>query len=228
VLRVESTGNIDLSKRRVTSEEATAAETKYLNAKTVQSLMRHVATACEMDIEDVCKAISWPLYRSFNTAHEALRRLASGAADDVMAVISPNITPEMETALMEVVMKRLTPEPLKIRADVEVSCFGFTGVEAVRAALIKGRDASVTDAPLSIRLVAAPQYMITTSTFSKDLGLKTVEDCVSLIKEEIEKQGGKFVLKYKTQVVGNDDTIINETEEDEESGSEEESDVSDE
>lgn len=40
----------------------------------------------------------------------------------------PAVTPEVKDALVKNIRRRMTPQPLKIRADVEMKCFQFDGV----------------------------------------------------------------------------------------------------
>ncbi len=117
------------------------------------------------------------LYRLFGNAHEALRRVASGSGDDVLRQLrdSSKQAVAFEPSLLEIVRRKLTPQPVKIRGDIEVSCFSIAGVEAVKSALIVGKSASTVDVPISIRLVAPPQYMISTQTFDKDSGFKVYD-----------------------------------------------------
>lgn len=38
------------------------------------------------------------------------------------------VTPEIKDALVKNIKRRMTPQPLKIRADIEMKCFQFDGV----------------------------------------------------------------------------------------------------
>lgn len=38
------------------------------------------------------------------------------------------LTPEVKEAVIKNVRRRMTPQPLKIRADVELTCFAYDGV----------------------------------------------------------------------------------------------------
>ena len=38
------------------------------------------------------------------------------------------LTPEVKEAIVKNVRRRMTPQPLKIRADVELTCFTYDGV----------------------------------------------------------------------------------------------------
>lgn len=44
--------------------------------------------------------------------------------------------------------KRLTPQAVKIRADIEVSCFSYDGIDAVKEALINGQKCSTEEMPI--------------------------------------------------------------------------------
>lgn len=40
----------------------------------------------------------------------------------------PAMTEEVQDALIKNIRRRMTPQPLKIRADIELKCFQFDGV----------------------------------------------------------------------------------------------------
>lgn len=43
--------------------------------------------------------------------------------------------PQVREALLKNIKRRMTPQPLKIRADVELTCFQYDGIEHIRAAM---------------------------------------------------------------------------------------------
>lgn len=78
VLRVDrDKGYIDLSKRRVSEEEAHACEDRYNKSKLVHSIMRHVAETLEIDLEPLYQRIGWPLYRKYGHAFEAFKLIVA-------------------------------------------------------------------------------------------------------------------------------------------------------
>jgi len=78
VLRVDrDKGYIDLSKRRVSEEEAQACEDRYNKSKLVHSIMRHVAETLEIDLEPLYQRIGWPLYRKYGHAIEAFKLIVT-------------------------------------------------------------------------------------------------------------------------------------------------------
>ena len=61
VLRVDKEkGYIDLSKRRVSSEDIIKCEEKYQKSKTVNSILRFCAEKFQIPLEDLYKSIAWP------------------------------------------------------------------------------------------------------------------------------------------------------------------------
>lgn len=44
-------------------------------------------------------------------------------------------SPAIEEELKSYISKRLTPQPTKLRADIEVTCFGYDGIDAIKTAL---------------------------------------------------------------------------------------------
>lgn len=101
--------------------------------------------------------------------------------------------------LLAVIRRRLTPQPVKIRADVEVTCFGYEGIDAVKAALKTGEDLSTEEVPIKIRLVAPPLYVMTTHSLDKGLGVDMLEKAISKIEEVIKKHGGGCTIKMKVR-----------------------------
>lgn len=68
-----STGYIDLSKRRVDPEDVVKCEERYNKAKAVHSVLTHVAKTHNLQVEDLCKRVGWPLYRKYGHAYDAFK-----------------------------------------------------------------------------------------------------------------------------------------------------------
>ncbi|KAJ1486605.1 eukaryotic translation initiation factor 2 alpha subunit-domain-containing protein [Baffinella frigidus] len=49
-----------------------------------------------------------------------------------------DLSPDIKTAILKSVELRLTPQPVKIRSDFEVTCFAYEGIDAIKAALNAG------------------------------------------------------------------------------------------
>ena len=53
-----------------------------------------------------------------------------------------DISAVIKNDLLTYIKRRLAPQPVKIRADIEVTCFTYEGIDAIKAALGEGEDKS--------------------------------------------------------------------------------------
>ncbi|KAF8397222.1 hypothetical protein HHK36_016132 [Tetracentron sinense] len=74
---------------------------------------------------------------------------------------------EVQGALIKNIRRRMTPQPLKIRADIEMTCFQFDGVLDIKEAMWKAEAGGNNDCPVKIKLVTPPLYVLTTQTLDK-------------------------------------------------------------
>jgi translation initiation factor 2 subunit 1 len=202
VLRVDhEKGYIDLSKKRVSHEDAAKAEEWYARSKAVHSIMRHVGSQTEVALQQLCETISWPLYKKHAHALDGLKM----AVAEEGALADLKLEPHILEALMTGIRRRLTPQACKLRSRIEVQCFEYAGVEAVREALNQGLTVSSDDLEVKIKLVAPPLYVLLMSVMDKDEGIAKMDQANELIKASIEKAGGQFTMKAKPEVVGDYD-----------------------
>ena len=209
VLRVDKEkGYIDLSKRRVNPEDIAATEAKYNKSKTVHQILRHVAEVTEQDFEYVLQTVAWPLYQKFGHAYDALK-LSIKEPEKVLADIQFK-DEAMKKLLLQQVENRLKPPAVKLRADIEVTCFGSQGIDGIKAALKEGEKMGTKEHPLKIQLIAPPLYVITTSSNDVKVGISLLEKCVDVIKEELKEHYGKLEVKAEPRsVTQKDDHSLN-------------------
>ena len=91
----------------------------------VHSILRHVAEKCKTPIEDLYTHIGWPLNKKYGHAVDAFK----------LSITNPDVWKEVNfeavgnTGVREeltgYIGRRLTPQPTKVRSDVEVTCFGY-------------------------------------------------------------------------------------------------------
>ncbi|CCE61545.1 hypothetical protein TPHA_0A04707 [Tetrapisispora phaffii CBS 4417] len=188
VLRVDKEkGYIDLSKRRVSSEDIIKCEEKYQKSKSVHSILRFCSEKFQIPLEELYKTIAWPLSRKYGHAYEAFKM--SIIDDTIWEGIEPP-TKEVFAELKEYISRRLTPQAVKIRADVEVSCFGYEGIDAIKKALKAAESLSTEQMQIKVKLVAAPLYVITTQALDKAKGIELLEQALEKISEVISEFDG--------------------------------------
>lgn len=193
-----------MSKRRVSAEEIQKCEEKYNKSKAVHSIMRHVAEKRNIELEQLYQQIGWPLYQKYGHAYEAFK-LALTEPDKVFEGIE--MSAEVKSELQSNIARRLTPQKLKIRADIECVCFSYEGIDAVKNALISGKSFSTPETPLVIKLVAPPLYVLTTTCVDKQKGIDCLEQAIMKIEENIKKSGGSMLVKRKPKAVSESDEL---------------------
>jgi translation initiation factor 2 subunit 1 len=214
-------GYIDLSKRRVSPEEAAACEDRYTRAKLVHAILRTVADAHGVGLESLYTAVGWPAYRAYGHAFDAFRamvsdpdavfaRLASagagggGAGEAVSALPQP-----VKDALIAAARRRLTPQPVKIRADVELTCFAFDGVLKIQEAMRAAEAAGTEACPVKMRLVAPPLYVLTTATLDKAAGIAALTAATEAAAASAAAAGGRLVVREAARAVSErDDRLL--------------------
>jgi len=204
VLRVDEKGYIDLSKRRVSPEEVVKCEEKYNKSKAVHSIMRHVAEIMQRNTEDLYKQFGWPLYNRFGHAYDAFK-LALTDADTIFSGL--DVDPELRNCVIKTIQHRLAPQPVKVRADLEVTCFHYEGIDAIKHALKQGELLRTNDSSISVKLVAPPLYVMVGTFLDKDLGISTLNKAIDVIKEELVNKKGNVIVKQAPRSVSERDEL---------------------
>jgi translation initiation factor 2 subunit 1 len=195
-------GYIDLSKRRVSPEDIIKCEERYNKSKMVHSIMRHVAEKTTTPILDLYDTIGWPLNKKYGHAIDAFKLSITNS--DVWSDIKfPNDVVKDE--LQSYIGKRLTPQPTKVRADIEVTCFGYEGIDAVKAALRKAEEKNTPETQVKVKLVSPPLYVLTSQCLDKTHGIKTLDASIIDIGKSIEAAGGSLVIKMAPKAVTESD-----------------------
>jgi len=205
VIRVDKDkGYIDLSKRRVYAKDLLQCEDRFAKAKAVNSILRHVADQLGYDedtqLEDLYDRTAWHFDR------QAKRKAASydifkKAIQDPTVLDECDISADVKEKLLEDIRKRLTPSAVKIRADIEVSCFGYEGIDAVKNALREGLKCSSDELPIKVNLIAPPHYVVTATTLERAEGLAIVNTAIERIREAVDNSHGAFKVLQPPKVV---------------------------
>lgn len=103
------------------------------------------------------------------------------------------------------ISKRLTPQPTKVRADIEVTCFGYEGIDAVKTALRTAEARNTEESQVKVKLVSPPLYVLTNTCLDKSLGITALEEAIVEIRKSIESAGGNLIVKMEPKAVTESD-----------------------
>ena len=108
------------------------------------------------------------------------------------------------------ISKRLTPQRTKVRAEIEVTCFAYEGIDAVKTALRTAEagntdDEANSDTHVTVKLVAPPQYVLTCTSFDKNQGITLLQGAIEGIRKSITEAGGNLIVKKEPKAVTESD-----------------------
>ena len=100
------------------------------------------------------------------------------------------------------------PHP-QIRADIEVTCFSYEGINAIKSALIKGVELGTEELPIKIKLVAPPLYVMLCSALDKAKGIALLSRAIDVMRDEIRAKKGDLQVKAQPRAVDErDDKLL--------------------
>ena len=215
VIRVDKDkGYIDLSKRRVSPEDIIRCEEKFAKAKAVNSILKHVADilgyTTDEQLEQLYEKTAWffdDKLRKAGAAYDAFKLATVTPDPENPLVAGPAILDECgldektKEVLLTHIRRRLMAQSVKIRADIEVGCCAYEGIDAVKAALKSGIACSTKDMAIKINLIAPPSYVVTTQTMEREDGLKLLQTALDTIEKNIKAAGGIFSVQQAPKVV---------------------------
>lgn len=200
VLRVDKDkGYIDLSKRRVSREDALKCEEKYNKSKSVHSILRHVAEKHQVPLEQLYQTYAWPLARKYGHAYDGFKLVITNPEQVFEGIDTGDKT--IFDDLVAQISRKLTPDPTEIRANIEVTCFAYDGIDAVKAALKEGQQAATDKIPITIKFVASPLFILQSLSLDKQGAIKVLNDAIDRIRDSITKAGGSLVVKMEPKAV---------------------------
>ncbi|KAF5200039.1 Eukaryotic translation initiation factor 2 subunit alpha [Thalictrum thalictroides] len=126
--------------------------------------------------------------------------------------VVPAMSDDVKDSLIKNIKRRTTPQPLKIRADVEMRCYHqFDGVLHIKEAMRKAEATGDKNCPVKNKLVAAPLYVLTTQSIDKEQGILVLTDTIQACKETIERRKGKLKVTERPRAVcERDDKLLSE------------------
>ncbi|CAD7924982.1 unnamed protein product [Amoebophrya sp. A25] len=130
VLRVDKEkGHLDLSRRRVNADDRAGFLQKYAKSKLVHSTMRQLSAVHSLNCEELCSKIAWPLYKRFPHAIDAFKQYINTRDDSIFKEM--DVPEKVKTDMLAIIEKKLTPQAIKLKAKIEVSCYEIEGIDAL-------------------------------------------------------------------------------------------------
>jgi translation initiation factor 2 subunit 1 len=154
----------------------------------------------EEKLEKLYEQIAWPLGRKYGHPYDAFK-LALTEADTVFSSLETPVSQAVYSVLMATIARRLTPQPIKLRADIELTCYTPAGIDAIKKALRAGEKQGSETVPIKAKLVAPPLYVLSTNATDKFAAVERLERAIEAIQNTVEGDGGGVVVKMKPKAI---------------------------
>lgn len=205
VIRVdEEKGYIDLSKRRVSKEDIEKCTEKFAKAKAVNSILRHVGELLgyteNEQVAELYRKTAW-LYEDKYKKQACAYDVFKQAVVDNSILDECSLDEETRSVLLAQIQRKLQSQAVKVRADIEVYCYEYEGIDAVKSALKEGIKLSTEEIPIKINLISPPLYVMTTNTTEKQQGLTALQAAIEQVESTIKGFGGILSIKMAPKIV---------------------------
>ena len=125
VIRVDPNGGfIDLSFKKTSKEDKERHIKKYAKLKEAHLILRTTALKTDSNLLELYESFGWPLADEYGTLFDAFRK----SLMDETIFDKYNIPEHVLTKLKETIKMKLSIQPIKFRADIDVSCFAISRV----------------------------------------------------------------------------------------------------
>jgi translation initiation factor 2 subunit 1 len=130
----------------------------------------------EERMEMLYETVAWPLAKVYGHPYDAFKLaltcvpllfyfvliyfILSREPETVFANLPSPMSENIHVLLTTTIARRLTPQPIKLRADIELTCYTPAGIDAIKRALRSGEQASTDTVPIKAKLVAPPLYVL--------------------------------------------------------------------
>ncbi|OQS55540.1 EIF2S1 [Ecytonucleospora hepatopenaei] len=190
VLKIENS-NYDFSLKQVDEQSKTNVLNEFKQNKLAYRIAEKVSKATNVTIEDIYSHFSKEI-----EAHRSFFNFLSAIRDNLALLNNSNI---VEDNLYNVIKHQFKASSFKIRADIDINCYKYNGLEIIKNALQKGQD---LDSSVEICLLNTPTFSITKTCSDKDQGFEAVKKIIECIKKSIEEKGGVFHLMAEPRLYG--------------------------
>jgi translation initiation factor 2 subunit 1 len=120
-------------------------------------------------------------------------------------VIAQRMDDDVYEALMTNIRRKLTPQPVKLQGIVEITCFQYEGIDAIKRSVRAAQARGTEDMPVSISLIAPPKFVVSTTTVDNKAGLALLNACIEDAKTSIEGEGGSLAVITAPRTVNDQD-----------------------
>jgi len=199
VLRVDSKRNyIDLSRRRVSREEAVICDYKFQRAKIVHAILCQVSVRAQESIDHLYRSIAWPLTKIYGSSFEGIQLLGQ-FPDEVFSNLENKPSKIVRTVLIDTTKRKTSAQTLKIRSSIEINCPTYDGLLTVQEAsrVTQNIVLNIIRSKIEWRTIAAPIYLLSMLTLNESAGIELLNHVIQEYAYALSSHHGTVEIKER-------------------------------
>ncbi len=184
-------GHIDLSLRRVNSNQRKEKLEEVKQELKAESILKSVSKKVNMPVADVYKKVSEPILKEYVYLYDAFRDVAEGETSLEKLGVIPQIAKELNGVILD----KFKPDKIIIQGQLELRTYDSVGVDKIKKTLQAIEKVSET---ISIHYLGGGRYKILIEDFDyvpAEKNLKKVQDIVDQFNDKLSE--AKFEREKK-------------------------------
>jgi translation initiation factor 2 subunit 1 len=184
-------GHIDLSLRRVNSNQRKEKLEEIKQELKAESILKSVSKKISMPVLDVYKKVSEPILKEYVYLYDAFRDVAEGETSLEKLGVIPQIAKELN----DVILDKFKPEKIIIQGKLELQTYDSAGVDKIKKTLQSIEKVSET---ISIHYLGGGRYRIIVEDFDyipAEKDLKKVQEIIDQFNDKLSE--AKFEREKK-------------------------------
>ena len=182
VLRIDrDRGHIDLSLRRVNSNQRREKLDEIKSELKAESIVKSVAKKLKKKTEEIYNSLSAKIFEEYSHFYLCFRDVASGDTD----LIKLGIDKEIANELTGIILEKFKPEKIVIEGEIKLETYVSEGLEKVKSILIEIEKISPT---IKLSYLGAGRYKL----IIEDVDYKPAEKNLKKVEDILEKFNDKI------------------------------------
>ena len=184
-------GHIDLSLRRVNSNQRKEKLEEVKQELKAESILKSVSKKVNMPVADVYKKVSEPILKEYVYLYDAFRDVAEGETSLEKLGVIPQIAKELNGVILD----KFKPDKVIIQGQLELRTYDSVGVDKIKKTLQAIEKVSET---ISIHYLGGGRYKILIEDFDyvpAEKDLKKVQEIVDKFNDKLSE--AKFEREKK-------------------------------
>jgi translation initiation factor 2 subunit 1 len=184
----EAKGNVDLSLRRVTTEQMVSKLNDWKYELKAENLFKHYGEIHKMTLDEVYQKIGWPLIEQYKEIHVAFDAIKDGG----IAILKDlNISDELKKSFTEMIDTSVQLHQVDIEGQFEFVVYEGNGMNIIKDAFTSARNLkSDKNVTIEFLYIGAPHYRLKISANDYPTAEKNLKKILETIESKIKSVNG--------------------------------------